>query len=68
MFGSSTTWHPLLELGLVDELVVLVGSALVGGGSRLYAGEPAGLQLLHAQVLPLSQLVELRYTPTGGKN
>lgn len=65
MFGSSTTWNPLLELDLVDELIVLVGPALVGDGSKLYAGPPANLQLLHTQVLPNSQLVELRYTTSG---
>ena len=61
MFGSSTTWNPLFERGLVDELVVLVGAGLVGGGSKLYSGPPAGLHLLEAQVLPDSQLVKLRY-------
>ncbi|WP_163507139.1 dihydrofolate reductase family protein [Fodinicola acaciae] len=25
MFGSATTWNPLLAEGLVDELIVLVG-------------------------------------------
>jgi dihydrofolate reductase len=64
MFGSSTTWNPLLELGLVDELIVLVGAGLLGGGSKLYSGSTADLQLLRAQVLPNSELVELRYTAT----
>ncbi|MEJ5946131.1 dihydrofolate reductase family protein [Pseudokineococcus basanitobsidens] len=61
MFGSATTWNPLLRRGLVDELVVLVGAALVGDGSPLYTGARAGLRLLGARVLPGSQLVELRY-------
>lgn len=61
MFGSATTWSPLLKQGLVDELIVLVGCALVGDGSKLYSGSPAGLGLLEARVLPDSQLVELRY-------
>lgn len=65
MFGSSTTWNPLLEQGLVDELIVLVGAALVGDGSKVYAGPRAGLQLLDAQVLPDSQLVKLRYDASG---
>lgn len=65
MFGSSTTWNPLLAHGLVDELVVLVGAALVGDGSTLYSGPRAGLRLLEAHVLPGSQLVELRYDATG---
>lgn len=67
MFGSATTWNPLLEQGLVDELVVLVGAALLGDGSKLYGGERAGLQLLGAEVLPGSQLVELRYDAAGAR-
>lgn len=61
MFGSATTWNPLLERGLVDELIVLVGPVLLGDGSTLYTGPRAGLTLLSARVLPGSQLVELRY-------
>lgn len=61
MFGSATTWNPLLRLGLVDELIVLVGARLMGKGTPIYAGQPADLTLLGARVLPDSRLVELRY-------
>ena len=61
MFGSATTWNPLLEAGLVDELIVLVGPALMGEGSKLYRGSRAPMQLSSARTLPDSQLVELRY-------
>jgi dihydrofolate reductase len=61
MFGSATTWNPLLEAGLVDELIVLVGPALMGDGSKLYRGSHAAVQLSSARTLPNSQLVELRY-------
>lgn len=61
VFGSATTWNPLLAAGLVDELVVLVGAALLGEGSALYTGPRAGLRLLDARVLPGSQLVALTY-------
>lgn len=44
--------------------LVLVGAALVGDGSKLYARSRAGLRLLEARVLPGSQLVELRYDAT----
>lgn len=64
MFGSATTWNPLLDHGLVDELIVLVGPALMGEGSKMYSGDHADLRLLSARVLPDSQLVELRYAPT----
>ena len=64
MFGSATTWNPLLEAGLVDELIVLVGSALLGEGSKIYSGSRVGLQLLEAHVLPDSDLVALRYNAT----
>lgn len=62
MFGSGTTWNPLLAHGLVDELIVLVGAGLAGGGSPLYSGGPeSGLRLIDAAVLPGSELVRLRY-------
>ncbi|BDI24109.1 dihydrofolate reductase family protein [Herbiconiux sp. L3-i23] len=61
MFGSSTTWNPLLEAGVVDELIVLVGAALLGDGSKVYDGARAPLHLLGADVLDGSQLVALRY-------
>jgi dihydrofolate reductase len=65
MFGSATTWNPLLEAGLVDELIVLVGSALLGQGSKIYSGPRAGLKLMDAHVLPDSELVALRYDGTS---
>ncbi|MWV51509.1 deaminase (plasmid) [Rathayibacter sp. VKM Ac-2803] len=66
MFGSGTTWNPLLEQGLVDELIVLVGAGLVGGGSSLYSGLPhPGLKLLDATALAGSELVRLRYDVSG---
>ena len=64
MFGSATTWNPLLEAGLVDELIVLVGPALLGDGSKIYSGPRGGLRLIGARVLPDSELVELRYDAT----
>ena len=63
MFGSATTWNPLLDQGLVDELIVLVGPALIGGGSPLYSGSGAALRFVGADVLDDSQLVALRYKP-----
>lgn len=68
MFGSSTTWNPLFEAGLVDELIVLVGPALIGDGSAIYSGLPATLRLIEAQVLPGSQLVSLRYDASPSRS
>ncbi len=64
VFGSVTMWNPLLEAGLVDELRVLVGPALLGDGTKLYRGARTPLRLLEARVLPDSQLVLLRYDAT----
>ncbi|WP_375389663.1 dihydrofolate reductase family protein [uncultured Amnibacterium sp.] len=64
-FGSATTWNPLLEAGLVDELHVLVGPALLGDGGKLFTGARRPLRLLDAEVLEDSQLVRLRYDATG---
>lgn len=62
MFGSATTWNPLLELGLVDELIVLVGAGLMGEGTSLDTGTARpGLRLIDAEVLSGSELVRLRY-------
>lgn len=61
MFGSPTTWNPLLERGLVDEVHVLVGPALLGDGVKLFTGERAPLRLLETRPLPDSQLVLLRF-------
>ena len=63
MFGSATTWNPFLSLGLVDELVVLIGAGIVGGGTKIYTGDAVALSLTSARTLPNSQLVELRYRP-----
>ncbi|GAA4781728.1 hypothetical protein GCM10023200_13900 [Actinomycetospora chlora] len=61
-FGSTTTLGPLLVAGLVDELHVLVGPALLGAGVPLLA-EPTRvpLRLLEARRLPDSSLVLHRY-------
>jgi hypothetical protein len=64
-FGSATTWNPLLEAGLVDELHVLVGPALLGDGTKLFSGARRQLRLLDVRVLEDSQLVRLRYDATG---
>jgi dihydrofolate reductase len=66
VFGSRTMWNGLLRAGLVDELHVLVGPALLGGGTPIYSGPSRVLlRLLEGRVLEASQLVLLRYDATN---
>lgn len=66
-FGAVTTWNPLIRAGVVDELHVLVGPALVGDGVPLYSGDRVPLTLRETRRLSDSQLVLLRFgtTPPG---
>jgi dihydrofolate reductase len=63
-FGSRTLWNDLLVAGLVDELHLMIGPALLGGGTPVFEG-PArvALRLLEARTLPDSELVLVRYGP-----
>jgi dihydrofolate reductase len=66
VFGSRTMWNGLLRAGLVDELHVLVGPALLGDGTPIYSGPSrVPLRLLEGRVLEASQLVLLRYDATN---
>jgi dihydrofolate reductase len=66
VFGSFRTWNPLLVAGLVDELHVLVGPALLGTGVPLLASDVrVPLRLLEARRLPDSSLVLHRYDARG---
>ncbi|WP_026875293.1 dihydrofolate reductase family protein [Jiangella gansuensis] len=62
VFGSHVMWNGLLAAGLVDELHLLVGSALLGDGVPVFEGHPrAALRLLEARRLDDSELALLRY-------
>ena len=61
VFGSRTLWNDLLLAGLVDELHVMTGSALLGGGTPLFEGQRVPLRLLEAGRLEDSSLVLARY-------
>lgn len=61
-FGSHMLWNDLAVAGLVDELHLMVGPALLGSGVPAYEAKvPLALRLLEARVLDGSELVLLRY-------
>lgn len=62
IFGSHILWNDLLEAGLVDELHLMIGPALLGGGTPAFeTGKPTALRLLEARVLDGSQLLLTRW-------
>ncbi len=62
VFGSHTLWNDLLAGGLVDELHLMIGPALLGGGTPVFAGRaPVALRLLESHPLERSELVLSRY-------
>jgi dihydrofolate reductase len=62
IFGSHTTWTGLLRAGVVDELHLMVGCALVGDGRRMFAPDlDVSLRLLGATTSTDSGNVVLRY-------
>lgn len=62
VFGSHTLWNDLLVAGLVDEIHLMIGPALLGGGTPVFGGGTrVPLRLLDARTLDGSQLVLARY-------
>ena len=62
MFGSRTLWNDLLVAGLVDELYVMVGAAVLGGGTPAFGTGPVPpLHLLDVTRREGSPNVLLRY-------
>jgi dihydrofolate reductase len=63
VFGSHVLWNDLLAHGLVDELHLLMGSVVVGGGVRAFEqGLGAPLRLTVERRLPGSDTVLLQYS------
>jgi dihydrofolate reductase len=60
-FASRTLWNHLLAAGLVDELHLVVGSTVLGGGTPIFGAPVAGLKLLHAHGFEGSDTVLLAY-------
>jgi dihydrofolate reductase len=62
MFGSGTLWNDLLVAGLVDELHLMVGAAVLGGGTPVFgAGPVPPLWLLSTRRREGSDNLLLRY-------
>lgn len=67
MFGSRTLWADLLAHGLVDELHLIVGLVIVGGGTPIFEGlSPFPLRLIDTRIWPGSGLVRLQYEVLPG--
>ena len=67
MFGSRTLWNDLLVARLVDELHLMVGATVLGGGPRTFdAGKASPLRLVEARRREGSDNVLLRYEVAGG--
>jgi dihydrofolate reductase len=61
-FGSRTLWNDLVLAGLVDELHLMVGATVLGGGTPAFgAGPVPPLRLLHTRRRDGSDNVLLRY-------
>ncbi|MEV4297268.1 dihydrofolate reductase family protein [Microbispora rosea] len=66
IFGSRTLWNDLLAAGLVDELHLMVGAAVLGGGTAAFGGGPVPpLRLLETRRRDDSDNVILRYAVAG---
>ena len=65
VFGSHVLWNDLLRVGLVDELHLMVGAALLGDGVPVFRGKRTPLRLLDAHVMNGSQLILTRYAATN---
>ncbi len=62
VFGSHMLWNDLLVAGLVDELHLMIGPALLGAGTPAFErGSRVALRLLEARTLRDSELVLVRY-------
>lgn len=62
VFGSHTLWNDLLVAGLVDELHVMIGPAVLAGGTPAFKTEATTpLTLLESKTLDGGQLVLMRY-------
>ena len=66
VFGSRTLWNDLLTAGLVDELHLIVGAVVLGGGTAAFGtGQATPFRLLDTRTWEGSDNVLLRYAPVS---
>jgi dihydrofolate reductase len=62
VFGSRTLWNDLLANDLIDELHLMVGPVVLGGGTPLFKGQPAvSLHLIDTRMFSGSENLLVRY-------
>jgi dihydrofolate reductase len=62
VFGSRTLWNDLLANELVGELHLMIGPVVVGAGTPIFDGRPAGtLRLIDLRSWDGSENVLVRY-------
>ncbi|MGH3738993.1 MAG: dihydrofolate reductase family protein [Micromonosporaceae bacterium] len=62
VLGSHHLWNDLLVAGLVDELHLMIGAGVVGGGTPAFgSGKPANLRLLDTRTWDGQGVVLARY-------
>jgi dihydrofolate reductase len=65
VFGSHTLWNDLLARGLVDELHLMIGAGVLGGGTPAFESRPpVSLRLIGTRTWDGSSLVLVRYAVT----
>jgi len=62
-FGSHILFNDLLAAGLVDELHVILGSTVLGGGTPAFTTGLAPLKVIDAQTFADSDNIVIRYAP-----
>jgi dihydrofolate reductase len=65
VFGSRTLWNDLLAADLVDELYLMVGATVLGGGTPAFQAAAPALELLETQRHDGSDNVLLHYRVTA---
>lgn len=67
VYGSHVLWNALLGDGLVDELHLMVGNVVLGGGTPIFTGPVSGLALVDVRRFEGSDNAVLRYRAGGSQ-